>query len=61
LSAQLAFYLVSLAGALVPGQGIVGRLVRLPAMFTSMNVALLIGFWNWLFSQQRGVWQRTAR
>src|SRR5262249_47380263 len=51
LAAHLAFYLVAVAGALIPGQGIVGRLVRLPAMFTSMNVALLIGFWNWLFGQ----------
>jgi hypothetical protein len=30
-------------------------------MFTSMNMALLVGFWNWISGHQRGVWQRTAR
>jgi cellulose synthase/poly-beta-1,6-N-acetylglucosamine synthase-like glycosyltransferase len=61
LMAQTAFYLLSLVGAVLPGRGTISRLVRLPAMFTSMNLALLVGFWNWAFGEQRGVWQRTAR
>jgi hypothetical protein len=30
-------------------------------MFTSMNLALLLGFWNWLGNDQGGVWRRTVR
>jgi cellulose synthase/poly-beta-1,6-N-acetylglucosamine synthase-like glycosyltransferase len=59
--AQLVFYVVAAVGAVLPAGGLVGKLVRLPTMFTSMNLALLVGFWNWISRQQRGVWQRTAR
>jgi cellulose synthase/poly-beta-1,6-N-acetylglucosamine synthase-like glycosyltransferase len=59
--AQLAFYVVAAVGAVLPAGGLFGKLVRLPTMFTSMNLALLVGFWNWISRQQRGVWQRTAR
>jgi cellulose synthase/poly-beta-1,6-N-acetylglucosamine synthase-like glycosyltransferase len=58
---QLGFYLVSALGGVLPGRGLTGRLLRLPAMFTSMNLALLVGFWNWICRPQRGTWQRTAR
>jgi cellulose synthase/poly-beta-1,6-N-acetylglucosamine synthase-like glycosyltransferase len=61
LVAQIAFYAVSLAGRLTSGVGIVSRLFRLPAMFTSMNLALLCGFWRWVSGRQRGIWQRTTR
>jgi len=61
LAAQVAFYFVSVVGVFLPGRGRVSRLVRLPAMFTSMNLALLVGFWNWLASDQGGVWRRTVR
>ena len=37
------------------------RLLRLATMFTTMNLALLVGFWRWASGGQRGVWQRTAR
>jgi cellulose synthase/poly-beta-1,6-N-acetylglucosamine synthase-like glycosyltransferase len=60
-AAQVAFYVVSIVGPFLPGRGLVSRFVRLPAMFTSMNLALLVGFWNWLGGAQRGVWQRTTR
>jgi hypothetical protein len=59
--AQSAFYVVAALGAVLPASGLLGKLVRLPTMFTSMNLALLVGFWNWISRQQRGVWQRTAR
>jgi cellulose synthase/poly-beta-1,6-N-acetylglucosamine synthase-like glycosyltransferase len=61
LAAQVAFYGVSLAGAFLPGAGLAAKLVRLTTMFTSMNLALLVGFWRWISGRQRGVWQRTAR
>ncbi|MGQ0634375.1 MAG: glycosyltransferase family 2 protein [Planctomycetaceae bacterium] len=59
--AQAAFYALSAAGALLPGRGVVTKVLRLPAMFTSMNMALLYGFWHWVSGQQRGVWRRTTR
>jgi cellulose synthase/poly-beta-1,6-N-acetylglucosamine synthase-like glycosyltransferase len=37
------------------------RSLRLATMFTTMNAALLVGFWRWASGGQRGVWQRTAR
>jgi len=61
LAAQLCFYAVSAAGAFMPGRGIIAKLLRLPAMFTTMNLALLHGFWHWVTGRQRGVWRRTAR
>lgn len=61
LALHVAFYVVSLIGAYVPGRGLAVRLVRLTTMFTSMNAALLLGFWRWISRRQRGVWQRTAR
>lgn len=61
LIAQASFYSVSALGGILPGRSLTGKLLRLPAMFTSMNLALLVGFWNWIFSPQRGIWQRTVR
>ena len=61
LAAQVGFYIVSAVGAVFPGRGAVGKLLRVPTMFTSMNLALLVGFWNWISGHQRGVWQRTVR
>ena len=61
LAAQVAFYAVSLVGAFLPGTGLAAKLVRLTTLFTSMNLALLVGFWRWLSGRQRGAWQRTAR
>jgi cellulose synthase/poly-beta-1,6-N-acetylglucosamine synthase-like glycosyltransferase len=58
---QVAFYAASLLSACTPaGRGPM-KLVRLSAMFTSMNAALLVGFWRWLMGTQEGAWRRTAR
>ena len=35
--------------------------IRLMTMFTSMNVALLVGFVRWLKKGQNAAWKRTAR
>lgn len=61
LLAQLLFYVMALAGNFVPGSGLAVKLLRVPAMFASMNLALLCGFWRWISGRQRGVWQRTTR
>jgi cellulose synthase/poly-beta-1,6-N-acetylglucosamine synthase-like glycosyltransferase len=59
LMAQALFYLISAATAWLPAR--MPRLLRLTTMFTSMNLALLVGFWRWFTGQQKGVWKRTAR
>jgi cellulose synthase/poly-beta-1,6-N-acetylglucosamine synthase-like glycosyltransferase len=61
LSAQLAFYALALVGGRVALQGWAGRLLRLPALFTAVNAALLRGFVRWLRRPQSGVWVRTPR
>ena len=61
LGAQLAFYGVSLLAALAP-QGIrLPKVIRLTAMFTTMNAALLVGFVRWLGKRQNAAWRRTTR
>jgi cellulose synthase/poly-beta-1,6-N-acetylglucosamine synthase-like glycosyltransferase len=61
LVGQLVFYALSLVGMFVQANGLVPRLLRLTTMFTSMNLALFLGFWKWLAGRQKGVWQRTER
>ena len=61
LAAQLAFYLLSTAVALAPPRVRFPKLLRVPALFTGMNLALLVGFWRWASGAQRGTWERTAR
>jgi len=59
LFGQLLGYGLSAFG-LVAGQH-APKLLRLATMFTTMNAALLVGFWLWASGGQRGIWQRTAR
>jgi cellulose synthase/poly-beta-1,6-N-acetylglucosamine synthase-like glycosyltransferase len=61
LAGQVAFYAMSWLGGRLHGRGRVARCLRLGTMFTSMNAALLAGFWRWLTGRQGGIWQRTAR
>lgn len=59
--AQCLFYVIAATGNLVSGGGVLSKMIRVPAMFTTMNLALLCGFWRWISGRQRGAWQRTAR
>ncbi len=61
LLAQVAFYALALFGDRLAVSGNGGRLLRLPALFTTVNAALLVGFARWLRGPQTGVWNRTAR
>lgn len=61
LAAQAAFYIAAWAGGRARGTGTASRLMRLPAFFSQMNAALLVGFYRWLTGRQRGAWARTAR
>ncbi len=58
---QLLFYTLALVGNMLPAQPKVLRVLRLATMFTTMNAALLVGFFRWLLGTQRATWQRTAR
>ncbi len=58
---QLAFYALALVGSRISLPGWAGRLLRLPALFTAVNLALLVGFVRWLRRPQSGVWVRTPR
>lgn len=59
--AQLAFLALSIGGASRSGQGLAVRLARLSAMFSAMNLALLLGFFRWLAGGQGGAWTPTTR
>jgi cellulose synthase/poly-beta-1,6-N-acetylglucosamine synthase-like glycosyltransferase len=61
LLGQFAFYALAIAGSKITLQGWVGRLLRLPALFTTVNAALLVGFVRWTLRPQSGVWIRTPR
>ena len=60
LLAQLAFYLVA-AVELGSKVSRLPRVLRLPAMFVSMNAALLVGLWRSLRGIRGGTWKRTER
>ncbi len=61
LLAQIAFYALASVGNWITLRGWTGRLLRLPALFTVMNLALLVGFVRWLRGPQSAVWVRTQR
>jgi cellulose synthase/poly-beta-1,6-N-acetylglucosamine synthase-like glycosyltransferase len=61
MASQLGFYLASVLATLVPPRFKSLKLLRLTTMFTSMNVALLLGFLRWLLGPQNGTWERTVR
>jgi cellulose synthase/poly-beta-1,6-N-acetylglucosamine synthase-like glycosyltransferase len=59
--AQVGFYLVSLLAAMVPARFRPLKPLRLATMFTSMNLALLVGLWRFVRGRQTGLWRRTPR
>jgi cellulose synthase/poly-beta-1,6-N-acetylglucosamine synthase-like glycosyltransferase len=61
LTLQVLFYVAAAIGSLAPGRSVVVRLLRLTTLFTSMNAALAVGFWQWAGGTRGGAWQRTAR
>jgi len=58
---QLVGYSLAIVGNWVPARPRALKLLKVPTMFVSMNIALLVGFFQWLFIRQSGVWQRTER
>lgn len=58
---QAAFYGIAIGGMWAGGPSLPAKLARAASLFCSMNAALAVGFWNWLFVRQRGTWRRTVR
>jgi cellulose synthase/poly-beta-1,6-N-acetylglucosamine synthase-like glycosyltransferase len=58
---QVGFYFASVLSAYLPAGCKPLKPLRLAAMFTGMNVALLFGFWRWACGSQKGAWRRTPR
>src|SRR5262249_7313669 len=58
---QVLFYIGACIGAFAPGSNVAVRLLRLAAMFISMNAALLAGFWQFVAGAGGGTWERTGR
>jgi cellulose synthase/poly-beta-1,6-N-acetylglucosamine synthase-like glycosyltransferase len=61
LFAQVGLFVVSVLAGLMPPRLKVLKPLRLTTMFTSMNLALLVGFWRWISGRQQAAWVRTAR
>ena len=59
--AQWAFLALALAGSRRRGAGPAIKLARLSAMFSAMNLALLVGCFRWLAGRQGGAWTPTSR
>ena len=58
---QELFYIGAWAGLrFLQGTGL-PKICRLPAMFVSMNLALLVGLGRWMRGIRGGTWQRTER
>jgi len=61
LGAQLAFYALALAGRMNWFRGRLRKACSVAYYFTTMNLALAVGFWRFLRHSQRAAWDRTAR
>lgn len=58
---QVVFYLAAWIGYRRSITGKAPRPLRLPLFFVSMNLGLLIGFWNFVTTNASGTWTRSAR
>ncbi len=61
LGLHVAFYLLAIGGLWFTTGGRWQKVLRIPAMFVSMNAALFVGFFRWISGRQGGMWKRTAR
>ncbi len=55
------FYVAAFGGLWFTKGGKLSKLLRVPAMFVSMNVALGVGFWRFASGIKGGTWKRTER
>ena len=57
---QVAFYLFALLGLLMPVRAW-PKIARLPALFVTVNAALMVGFFKWMTGGNSAIWQPTKR
>ena len=57
---QIAFYLLSIVGALVPGLR-ENTAIYMPYYFSAINAAFFVGFWKHLLGAQNVTWTRVDR
>ena len=60
-SVQFVFYVASALAPFLPPSIEILKPLRLASMFTSMNMALFVGFLRWVLCRQNGTWARTSR
>lgn len=58
---QIGFYGMAVVGLWMRGAGRMARLLRLTTSFCVMNLALLAGFFRWVFDTQQATWHPTPR
>jgi cellulose synthase/poly-beta-1,6-N-acetylglucosamine synthase-like glycosyltransferase len=61
LAFQVIFYTAAGVGWWYSRTSVTPRLLRLPLFFVSMNLGLLVGFWQFITGASSGVWARSAR
>ena len=61
MALQVLFYLCSAVSVILPAGMRLAKPLRLAAMFTGMNAALLVGVIRWLLGNHQGTWRRTSR
>ena len=61
LGAQAAFYLLAVIGSKSRSQGMLGKLLYLPAFLVNSNLAAVVGLWRFLRGRQSTAWQRVQR
>jgi cellulose synthase/poly-beta-1,6-N-acetylglucosamine synthase-like glycosyltransferase len=61
LALQVGFYSCSILAGMLPARPKFLRIFRLPAMFTTMNAALAVGFYRYVRGRQRAAWERSER
>ena len=61
LCLQIVLYAAAFLGARVSKEFPFAKILRLLHMFTTLNAALLVGFFRWAAGTQRGTWDRTRR
>jgi cellulose synthase/poly-beta-1,6-N-acetylglucosamine synthase-like glycosyltransferase len=61
LGLQVLFYLLAVLGQWRPGDGLIGKLLYLPAFLISSNWAALVGLIRFLTKRQTTLWQRAQR
>lgn len=58
---QAGAYLLALLGLIIPGHHRATRIARVASSFLVMNLALLAGFFRWVFDPRNVIWNPTSR